>query len=88
MPYANYAPEEVATQGETIYEEQIRAEVEATHTGEFLVINIETGSYEIDKDDLSATKRLLAKQPDAVLYGLRIGHPTAYKLGGCFTGQR
>jgi hypothetical protein len=39
----------------------------------------------IDDDDLVATKRALAKRPEAVLYGLRIGYPAAYRLGGHFT---
>ena len=85
MPYPHYPPEEVAARGKAIYEQQIRAKVEAEHKGEFVVIDIETGDYEIDADDLTATKRALAKRPEAVLYGLRIGYPTAYRLGGRFT---
>ncbi|HXH13901.1 MAG TPA: hypothetical protein VNP04_29540 [Alphaproteobacteria bacterium] len=85
MPYPHYPAEEVAARGEAIYEQQIRAKVEAEHKGEFVVIDIETGDYEIDADDLTATKRALAKRPEAVLYGLRIGYPTAYRLGGRFT---
>jgi hypothetical protein len=82
MPYANYSPEEVESRGESIYEQQIRDQVEAGNRGKFVVINIETGDFEMDEDDLQATKRLLGKQPDAVLYGLRIGYATAYTLGG------
>ena len=81
MPYANYPPHEVARRGEAIYEQHLRANVEAQHRGKFLVLDIETGAYEIDDDDLVATKRALATRPDAVLYGLRIGYPTAYRLG-------
>jgi hypothetical protein len=88
MPYPPYTAEEVATRGETIYEQQIRAKVEATHKGQFVVIDIETGDYEIDADDLAATKRALAKRPAAVLYGLRIGYPAAYRLGGRFMVPR
>lgn len=84
MPYTNYTPKEVETQGEAIYGQQIRTKVEAKNKGKFLVIDIETGEYEIDPDDLMATKRLLAKRPNAVLYGLRIGFPTAYRIGGHF----
>ena len=84
MPYAKYTPEEVATRGEVLYEQHIRAQVEAENQGKFLVVDIETGAYEIDEDDLTATKRVLAKRPEAVLYGLRIGSPTAYRLGGRF----
>ena len=47
----------------------------------FLVIDIETGDYEIDADDLAATKQLLANRPNAVIYGLRIGYPAAYRMG-------
>ena len=85
MPYANYRPEEVESRGEAIYAEQLRERVEAENKGKFLVIDIETGNYEIDADDLQATMRALAKRPAAVLYGLRIGYPTAYRLGGRFS---
>ncbi len=82
MPYTKYTPEEVHSRGEAIYEQQIRTKVEPQHKGKFLVLDVETGEYEIDEDDLKATKRALAKRPGAVLYGLRIGYPTAYRLGG------
>ncbi|MBI1904265.1 MAG: hypothetical protein HYS13_24485 [Planctomycetia bacterium] len=82
MPYMNYSPQEVEKRGEEIYERQIRRHVEAGNKGKFVVIDIETGQYEIDDDDLQATRRALTKRPEAVLYGLRVGYPTAYTLGG------
>ncbi|MDA1049882.1 MAG: hypothetical protein O3C40_05315 [Planctomycetota bacterium] len=82
MPYAKYSPEEVESRGEEIYEQQIRWKVEAGNKGKFVVIDIETGEYEVDEDDLQATKRALAKRSGAILYGVRIAHPTAYTLGG------
>ena len=82
MPDAKYSREEVAARGETIYEQDIRPKVESECRGKYLVLDIESGEYEIDQDDLVATKRVMAKCPDAVLYGLRIGHPAAYRLGG------
>jgi len=81
MPYTTHTPQEVELRGEEIYEQQIRPQVEAGNKGKFVVIDNETGQYEID-DDLQATQRALAKRPDAVLYGVRIGYPTAYTLGG------
>ncbi len=85
MPYLNYTPSEVELQGESIYKRQIRDKVELKHKGKFLVIDLETGEYEIDADDLVATKRLLVKYPNAVIYGLRIGFPTAYRIGAYFS---
>jgi hypothetical protein len=82
MPYPQYSPQEVEAKGEELYERTIRRLVEQGNRGKFLVIDIESGEYEIDADDLQATKRALAKRPHAVLYGLRIGYPTAYTLGG------
>ena len=82
MPYANYTSKEVASRGETIYRREIRDKVEPGHKGKLLVIDVETGEYEMNIDDLVATKRLLAKHPNAVVYGLQIGSPTAYRIGG------
>ena len=85
MPYLNYTPSEVELQGESIYKRQIRDKVELKHKGKFLVIDIETGEYEIDANDLVATKRLLVKYPKAVVYGVRIGFPSAYRIGAYFS---
>ena len=81
MPDAKYSSEEVAARGEAIYEQELRSKVECQSKGSYLVLDIETGDYEIDQDDLAATKRLMAKRPEAVLYGLRIGYAAAYRLG-------
>ena len=87
MPYTNYTSEEVASRGEAIYRREIRDKVEPTHKGKYLVIDIETGKYEMNADDLVATKCLFAKHPNAVVYGLQIGFPTAYRIGGHFSAQ-
>lgn len=82
MPDAKYSREEVAARGEALYEQEIRPVVENENKGKYLVLDITTGEYEVDEDDLIATKRIMAKCPNAVLYGLRIGYPAAYRLGG------
>ncbi len=81
MSYAGYTKEEVARRGKEIYEREIRPRVEAEHRGQFLVVDILSGAYEIAEDDLTASDRALAKNPKAILYGLRIGSPVAYRLG-------
>jgi hypothetical protein len=82
MAQIKYSKEQVAARGEDIYDREIRLNVEADNRGKYLVLDIESGEYEVDRDDLTATKRLLAKRPNAILYGLRIGYPAAYRLGG------
>lgn len=77
----NYTSEVVAARGKEIYQQQLRDKVEPEHKGKFLSVDIETGDYEIDSDDLSPTMRLLAKRPDAVIYSLRIGFDAAHRMG-------
>jgi hypothetical protein len=62
--------------------------VEARERGKFLVLDIETGDYEIDSDELSALRRAKEKNPDAALYILRVGYPAAYRIGRSFARSR
>ena len=82
MPHPRYSSAEIVQRGQVLYDQQIRAHVEASHPGKFLVLDIETGDYEIDADDVAALQRAKAKHPDAAFYILRVGTPTAYRLGG------
>lgn len=80
MLYSDDTSEIIAARGEEIYQ-FLRDELESQHKGKIFVVDIETGNYEIDDEDLVATDRLLAKNPNAVTYGLRIGFGPIYKLG-------
>lgn len=71
---------DIVQRGQALYNQQIRPVVEATHRGEFLVVDVDTGEYELDADELAAVRRAKAKRPDAALYLLRIGSPAAYRL--------
>jgi hypothetical protein len=78
--------EEIARRGQDLYEKSIRAQVETEENiGKQIVIDIDTGDYEIDEDGLAASRRLLASHPDAALYGARIGYDAVYTLGGVLT---
>ena len=46
-----------------------------------MVIDVETGDYELDANDATATKRLQKRRPEAVIYGLRVGYRAAYSFG-------
>jgi hypothetical protein len=82
VPHPNYTSEEIVRRGQALYDQQIRAKVEASHKGEFLVLDIDTGEYEIDSNEVAALKRAKAKNPSAGLYILRVGSPAAYRVGG------
>lgn len=83
MQHPRLTDEEIDRRGEQLYEQQIRPVVETpANIGKQVVIDVETGDYEIDDDGLAASKRLLSKRPDAALYGVRIGYNAVYTLGG------
>lgn len=81
MAQRRYTNAEIIRRGEALYARAIRSKVEGKQRGEFLVLDIETGNYEIDMDERTALDRLQRKTPDAVPYVLRIGFPTTVKLG-------
>jgi hypothetical protein len=84
MSNSRYTSDEIVQRGQALYEQQIREKVEPGNKGKFLVINVETGEYEMDTDDLVASKRAKARFPEAPLFTLRVGYPAAYRLGGRF----
>ena len=81
------SPEEIASRGERIYQE-LRPLLESDNFGKVLVIDIETGQYEIDTDHHAAVQRARATHPGALLYGLRIGYPALSKRGGTWPATR
>ncbi|MBD1936397.1 hypothetical protein [Microcoleus sp. FACHB-68] len=75
--------EEVAKRAYQIYEGGIRQKVEAEENiGKMVIINIETGDYEVDETGLQAARNLYAKHPYARLFGIRIGYNVAASFGG------
>ena len=80
MTQTKYSPEETLRIAEEIYRRDIRLHVMPQDKGKFLLIDIETGDYEIGEDDFQTEGTLRARRPDGVLIGLRVGHTTAYKL--------
>ena len=81
MATEKYTIDEVCDRGEQIYEEQIKHLVEPDHNGKFIVIDIESGDYEIAENMLIAEDRLKGRRPEAVGFGARVGHNSAYDMG-------
>ena len=86
MSQLHLPDEEIDERGKAIYEQRLRPLVEtAANLGKQIVIDVETGDYEIDHDGLAASRRLMAKHENASLYGLRIGYNAVYAIGGVLT---
>ncbi len=69
--------------GKELYENVIRAQVETPENiGKIISINVETGEYEIGEDLVVTSSKLKAKQPNAIIWGERIGFDAVYAIGG------
>jgi len=83
MTQAKTKPDEVSERGEKLYQQTVRAKVETPENiGKMVIIDVETGDYEVDDTGLISARCLHAKHPNADLYGIRIGYQAAEALGG------
>ena len=65
-----------------ICDPDLRHLVEPEHHGERLTLDVETGEYEIDSDDLTGSLRMLETHSPENLFTFRIGYPAL----GAFAG--
>jgi len=82
MPNLAPSPQEIVERGKRYYDAHLRARLEPAHKGEYLVLDIESGDYEVDPSERVAFERARARGPRGVFCILRIGHPTAHRLRG------
>jgi len=83
----NHAPgnsEEFSRRGQEIYDRDVHPGLRPEDEDKFVAIDIKSGSYEIDRDDFTATERLLTRQPHAQIWLARIGQRAAYRIGAAF----
>jgi hypothetical protein len=76
-----YSREEVARRGDEIFERQVLPHLGPEDDGEFALIDVETGDYEVDRDEIAASDRLLARHPDAQVWMRQVGSLYARRFG-------
>ena len=69
-----------ADAGRAIYNRDIRDKVEPAERGKVVVIDVNSGDWEIDADDATALFRLLERRPDAFTWAERVGYPAVYNF--------
>ena len=74
--------EETARLGEETYERDIRSQVEKTHHGKIVAIDVDSGNYAIGDMVVTAAKRLREQRPDADVWSVRVGYRTLRSFGG------
>ena len=77
-----YSKDEFARRGDAIYETEVRPQLKADDAGRFAAIDIESGMYAIDADELKAGNKLRKRIPDAQIWMVRVGYRFVHRFGG------
>ena len=83
-----YSKEEFARRGDARYDEHIRPHFEPSHNGQFAAIDIETGEFEVDPNEMEAVHRLRARLPQAQTWMCKIGSRYLRRFGFVPRGVR
>lgn len=79
-----YSREEVAQRGDELYERLVLPRLGPEDEGKFALIDVETGDFELDRDEIAASDRLLARHPDAQVWTRQAGSRYARRFGPRF----
>ncbi len=75
--------DEIARLGDEIYDRDIRPQVELDHHGEYIAIDVDSGSWAISNDLRAAAKRLRTQHPGAIdVWLLRVGYRAMHHFEG------
>jgi hypothetical protein len=59
----------------------VRPQVEAGNDGKVVALDVDTGAFEVAEDTLTASRRLLARHPDAQIWCVRTVRPSVHRFG-------
>ena len=83
-----YSKEESARRGGEIYKRDISPRIGPAEEGKFVVTDIETAEYELDRDELAASDRLLVRKLDAQIWTGRVGSRYTRRFGSRYGASR
>ena len=75
-----YPMDEFARRGDAMYDAKARPHLSAADEGKFVAIDIESGDYEIDGEEMVACDRLHARIPDAQVWMVRVRFRFVHRL--------
>jgi len=77
-----YSMEEFVSRGDSMYENVIRPQLKAGDNGKFAAIDIESGEFAVDADELKAGNKLRKRVPGAQIWMVRVGYASTRRFGG------
>ena len=71
----------LAQMGQDVYARVVRPQLRPEDHGKYVVIDVESGAFEVDTFPHAAASRLHARIPGVQAWMERAGFPTAFKFG-------
>ncbi len=73
MSHSRVPEEEIVPRGREIYEREVRPRLRPEDEGKFVVIDVQSGDYEVSDDEEEAFARAEGDHPGAVFFFSRVG---------------
>jgi hypothetical protein len=77
-----YSKEEFARRGDALVESQVRPHLTAADQDKFVAIDIESGEYELDKNEMKAVQRLRRRLADPQIWLVHASLGYLHRFGG------
>jgi hypothetical protein len=77
-----YSKEEFARRGDALVESMVRPNLTAADEDKFVALDIETGEYELDKNEMKAADRLRKRIPDPQIWLVHVRLGYLHRFGG------
>lgn len=80
MSNSRYTRAEIARLGDSMYDRIVAPRITARDASRFVAIDVDSGAFVIDADELTAARRLRAGNPDAQVWLRRVGAPYLHRF--------
>jgi hypothetical protein len=76
-----YSKEELAARGRALFDQRVRSRVEPAQNGRIVAVDVETGEFAVADDVPGACRPLIASNPDAQIWTIRVGRRAVHRIG-------
>ena len=70
--------ERLVAQGEALYQQRLKSQLDPTYHGQIVAIEVESGDYFVGKSVTEAARKAREKYPEKVFYFVKIGFPAVH----------
>ncbi len=77
-----YSKEEIAQRGDSIYQADVLPRLTADDQVKFAAIDVDSGIFELDADELTACDKLRVRVPDPQIWLVKVGTRYLHRFGG------